>query len=305
MKRLALVVLACGCDAASPDPGYGALLQIPGAQFRPGAFPAATGGPAALSVITTHAAVVIGNLHEKLHGVLPGTARAAIVGVTGEDGAWIVPAGPPDVDTTGDATVTATFGLARDAMPGPFELEVAATDATGAIGDAARVSLMAEPATPPDGALVIGVVWDSPADLDLHVVDPLGNEAWSGDPNTWKPPKDEPADPNAWLTGGILDHDGNAACHRDGAPSEHVIWKTRTGSNGPVDPIIPPGDYTVRVDTVSMCGSPIANWAIAAYRDGALVGASAGISTADDVIALPPDQTRAGAGVTALHVTLP
>ena len=49
-------------------------------------------------------------------------------------------------------------------------------------------------APPPDGELVVGLHWDGAADLDLHVVDPDGDEAWSGDPNTWQrpPPGSEP-----------------------------------------------------------------------------------------------------------------
>ena len=81
MRSLLLLALVTACDAASPDPGYGTLLQIPGAQFRPGPFPAATGGPEALSVTTTHAMVPIGHVGEKLKGTLAGAAHAAIVGL--------------------------------------------------------------------------------------------------------------------------------------------------------------------------------------------------------------------------------
>ncbi|MDB4955326.1 MAG: hypothetical protein JWO36_2895, partial [Myxococcales bacterium] len=132
--------------------------------------------------------------------------------------------------------------------------------------------------------------------------DPLGHEAWSGDPNTWQPPPPgQPADPDAWRTGGILDHDGNRDCHRDGAPSEHVIWKTRIGTNGPVAPIIPAGQYTVRVDTRSMCSDASAGWYVAAYTNGTLLEAVRGVSTPDDV----QQPHGANAGVTALRVTLP
>jgi hypothetical protein len=295
----AAIVLVCACTAASPDPGYDAFVQIPGAQFRPGPFPAATGGPTALSVVTTHPSVVIGRVHEKVHGILGTGARAAIVGAHGTDGSWIVPAGPPDIDTPGFPTITSLFGLARDATPGPFALEVAATDPDGNIGEATELVLVADAEPVPDGELVVALSWDGAADLDLHVIDPTGSEVWSGSPNTWKPPPPgEPIDPDAFLTGGILDHDGNADCHRDGAPSEHVIWKQRMDSMQKViDPIIPGGDYIVRVDTRSLCGDAGADWYVAAYRSGELLGAARGISTLDDV-QLPSH--GAGAGVTAL-----
>lgn len=297
-----LLFLACGCDAASPDLGYGTLLEIPGAQFRPGPFPTATGGPATQSAVTTHASVVIGLVHEKLHGVLDPSARATIIGVAGADSAWIVPAGPPDVDTPDSATVTAAFGLDPHAVPGPFTLELAATDAGGRIGEPVQVALVADAAPPPDGVLVVSLVWSSTADLDLHVVDPLGGEAWSDHPNTWQaPPPGMPADPNAYLTGGILDVDANARCAREGAPAEHVIWKTRTGSNGPIDPIVPSGTYTVRVDTRAMCSDASAAWYVEVFSQGALVGAARGVTTGDDV----RDPHGASAGVTALMFTLP
>jgi hypothetical protein len=292
------LILVCACTAASPDPGYDAFVQIPGAQFRPGPFPAATGGPTALSVVPTHPSVIIGRVHERVHGILGQSATAAIIGAQGTDGSWILPAGPPDVDAPGFPTVTAIFGLARDATPGPFSLEVAATDADGNIGDAAELAYVADVEPVPDGELVVALSWDGAPDLDLHVVDPTGSEAWSGSPNTWKPPPPgNPIDPNAFLTGGILDHDGNAGCHRDGEPSEHVIWAQRMGSMGLVDPIIPSGEYIVRVDTRSLCGDAGASWYVAAYRSGQLLGAARGISTVDDVELQPHG---AGAGVTAL-----
>src|SRR6185503_20685809 len=97
-----------------------------------------------------------------------------------------------------------------------------------------------------------------------------------GSPNSWQPPPPgEPVDPDAWMSGGVLDHDGNAGCHRDGAPSEHVVWKTRMGPMGPVAPIVPPGAYSVRVDARSLCGAPDATWEVAVYRtNGELVGAA-------------------------------
>lgn len=299
----AWLVLVAACTGATPDPGLGAMLQVPGAQFRPGPFPAPTGGPDAGSLVTTHPSVVIGRLHEKLHGILDGAARAAIVGVAGVDGAWIVPAGPPDVDTPGSATVTSLFGLARATTPGPFELVVAATDDTGRIGTPASVALVAEPDAPPTGDLVIRLAWSGAADLDLHVVDPLDHEAWSGSPNTWQPPTPgEPSDPCAFDSGGILDRDANAGCTLDGAPAEDVVWTTRMCGTMAIAPVIPPGEYVVRVDTRAMCGDASASWYATATFEGTLVAAARGVATADD---LQPPPVMAGAGLTALRFTLP
>ncbi len=306
MRRLVdfglLGLLACGCEGVSPDPGYGAALAVDGAQFRPGAFPAATGGPPTQQLVAGHASVAIGTFRERFHAVLDPAARAAIVGIAGHDGTWIVVAGPPDIDTPGQPTATARFGLDPAVEPGPFTLELAASDGDGRIGAPATLDLVADAVPPPEGDLVVGLVWSSTADLDLHVVDPTGGEAWSGKPNTLKPPQPGvPVDPEAYLTGGILDRDGNASCHLDNPPAEHVIWTTRAGSLGPVTPVIPPGTYTVRVDTRSLCQDAAAAWYVEVYAQGVLLAAARGVATPDDV----RGDHSYGAGVTALTFDRP
>jgi hypothetical protein len=302
MRRLYVLLALCACEGASPELGYDAFIQVPSAQFRPGPFPSASGGPAARTVVTSHSTVQIGTVDERLHAVLDASATGAIIGVEGTSGAWILPAGPPDADAPDAATVTTTFAVAADVEPGPVMLLVSAVDSAGHIGEPARAMLVADPAALPDGELVIGLQWDSTADLDLHVIDPLGNEAWAGSPNTWKPPPPgNPVDPNAYLSGGILDHDANANCRRDGSPNEHVVWTTRTGSMGPVMPVIPPGTYAIRVDARSLCADTSAHWYVEALHIGQLVGAARGISLVDDVDA----PHGAGAGVLSLTFTLP
>ncbi len=280
------------CDAVSPDPGLGALLQVEGAQFRPGPFPADDGGPAAVAVTSGHSEITIGKLGEPLRGVLEPAARGAVIGIDGADGTWLLPAGVPDLDTPGLATVRAGYGVADDFPPGPFVLRVAASDEHGRFGASATTMIVANEQPPPEGELVIGLYWDSAADLDLHVVDPLGGEAWSDDPNTWQPPPPgEPVDPEAYKAGGILDHDGNKGCRREGRPNEHVIWTMPP----------PSGDYVVRVDARSLCGDASAAWYVAAYRSGEVLAAARGITTPADVL----EPHGAGAGTLAVRFELP
>jgi len=286
----ALWLAACG-TSASPDPGLAALLQIAGAQYRPGPLPAATGGPDAGQLRSGHAAVTIGTLRERVTAILGAGSRSAVLGVAGSDGGWLLPAGVPSFELPDAPTVAATIGLADEFPAGPFLLVVAGGDADGRFGAAATTQLIAEPAEPPAGELVIGLSWDGVTDLDLHVVDPAGGEAWSQDPNTVPaPPPGTPVDPDAYLAGGILDRDGNAGCHRDARPAEHVIWQMPP----------PAGSYVVRVDTRSLCGGPGAAWYVAAYRGGALLGAARGVSTDADV----REPHGAGAGVRALGFAL-
>lgn len=289
MKAAWLVLLA-GCEAATSDPGLTAKLQVQGAQFRPGRFPAEQGGPATLGLTTRHGDITVGELNEPVRGVLEPAARGVVLGIDGEDGTWLFPAGPADLDTPGFATGKATIGTADDFPLGPFVLRMAASDEAGHFGASATAMLTAAEAPEPEGTLVVGLHWDSTADLDLHVVAPDG-EAFSLDPNTYTPPPPgEPVDPEAWKAGGILDHDGNQACHRDARPSEHVVWT------------MPPmaGDYVVRVDAMSMCADASAAWRVEVY--GAFTAEARGVATPGDV---ELGTHGYGAGVTVVRFTLP
>ncbi|MGE0547812.1 MAG: hypothetical protein AB7O24_15795 [Kofleriaceae bacterium] len=291
-----LVVLA-GCEAASSDPGLDAVLQVRDAQYRAGRFPADEGGPAAVAVSTRHAGITIGRLDEQLRGALEPSARAAVIAIEGLDGAWLVPAGVPEIDTPGLASLDARFGVTEDLPPGPFTLLVAGADDHGRFGPAASAVVVADVEPPLVDRLVVSLVWEGPADLDLHVVEPGGGEGWSDKPNTMPIPEPgTPVDPEEWKRHGILDRDGNADCHRDGRPSERFVWQAAL--LGSVPP--PTGEYVVRVDARSMCGAPSAAWYVAAARDGVLLGAARGVSTPDDVL----QPHGAGAGVLALRFSL-
>ena len=299
MKVAALLVLAACAGDASSELGLGDLLYVDGAQYRPGAFPSASGGPDVTSAQTAHSTVVIGTNRESLRAVLAPDARAVIVGIPGARGSWIVPAGPPDIDTPGQPNVHATLGFG-DALPvGAFELYVAAVDADGHIGTVAPVDLFAAPATPPDGDLVVTLAWDGTADLDIHVIDGAGSEAWQGHPNTWQmPPPGTPGlDPCAWASGGILDHDANMDCTRSGATTEDVVWVSRTCSGRTIAPVIPAGTYTVRVEARSLCNDASAAWAVSVYQAGTLTATARGIATAYEATYEPHG---VGAGTTAL-----
>jgi len=295
---LAVQLFGCASDA-SPDTGLGDLLYVDGAQYRPGAFPAASGGPDVTSAQTAHSTVVIGTHHESLRVVLAPDSRAALVGIPGAKGAWIVPAGPPDIDTPGQPNVHATLGFG-DALPvGAFELYVAGVDADGRVGAVAPVDLFAAPAMPPDGDLVVTLAWTGSADLDLHVIDAAGGEAWQGHPNTWQqpPPGTVGVDPCAYASGGILDHDANMDCTRSGQTSEDVVWVARSCSGRTIDPVIPAGTYTVRVEARSLCSDASAAWAVSVYQAGVLSATVRGVATPYEA-EYEPHGT--GAGTTAL-----
>src|SRR5262249_34126432 len=107
-----------------------------------------------------------------------------------------------------------------------FTLGYAVANAAGAVGPTASSTRTVVTST---GGVQGSVGWNTPTDVDLHVVGPSGNE---GDYR-----------PRTSSTGGQLDVDSNAACSLDNRNTENIRWNTTA----------PNGTYIVRVDYWSAC----------------------------------------------------
>jgi uncharacterized protein YfaP (DUF2135 family) len=81
------------------------------------------------------------------------------------------------------------------------------------------------------GQIQITAAWQSGSDIDLHVVDPNGEEVSYRNTTV--------------SSGGTLDHDSNPACNPRPPTTENVYW--------PSSP--PRGQYQARVEAYDMCGS--------------------------------------------------
>lgn len=100
------------------------------------------------------------------------------------------------------------------------------------------------------GDLQATLRWAGAADLDLHVVDPSGEEIYYGRPTS--------------ASGGRLDHDANAGCNGaadDDNPVENIYWPTGGA---------PAGTYTVWVKVYNPCGAPL-DWKLSSRRNGVAV----------------------------------
>jgi hypothetical protein len=88
------------------------------------------------------------------------------------------------------------------------------------------------------GDVQVSVSWSDSSDVDLHVIDPDGAEIYYGQ-------KTSPS-------GGTLDLDSNAACHRNSdntyKSNENVVWPPNGGLAG---------TYTVKLDYWSSCGATV------------------------------------------------
>lgn len=95
------------------------------------------------------------------------------------------------------------------------------------------------------GEVQISVSWDSPSDVDLHVIDPSGEEIYYANSTS--------------RSGGQLDVDSNSACTIDGRQIENIRWPA-TGA--------PAGTYIVRVDYWSDCGVARTNYTVTVKNGG-------------------------------------
>lgn len=101
------------------------------------------------------------------------------------------------------------------------------------------------------GNLQVSLAWDIDNDLDLHLVQPDGEEIYYGNDISG--------------TNGILDVDSNPACWIDGIRNENITYGD--------DAIVLAGDYIVRVDNYAEClgiGVP-SNFSVVAYLEGQLL----------------------------------
>lgn len=130
-------------------------------------------------------------------------------------------------------------GMLEAGNRGNWDLQVALRDAFGRVSDPLVDRLAFADAS--DGELRVSLSWDTPTDVDLYVVNPLGEEIYYGNRSDSQ--------------GGRLDLDSNAGCSIDGVNQENVYW-----------PKAPNGEYVVRVNYWSACGDEEgglpANWRV-------------------------------------------
>lgn len=287
-----LLSLAACSSGVRADSGTDAYLMISGAQFVRGAMPeGSASGPDTLQITLLNTNIWPGLSDDPLTGALAPTATAAAIGLQGDVGYWIVPAGVASVATPTDPSYSGNAVFSQGIVAGAYTLVVRAVDANGAFGQPMTQVLTAEdsPTNPPaTGDLVVTLTWDTEANLDLHVVDPNGVEIYWAQQSSQPPFSFDQVDGGSY---GYLDYDSNANCVLDGLRREDVIW--------PGEP--PSGHYVVRVDTGALCGQAIANWRIAVTLNGQSLGHAAGVALDADT----RGSHGLGAGVLALQFDVP
>jgi hypothetical protein len=145
-----------------------------------------------------------------------------------------------------------------------LELLFAVADASGRVGPYSRLETTV--ASVGTGDVQVTLSWDADSDVDLHVIDPAGEEVYYAHRQS--------------ASGGQLDLDSNAGCTIDGVRNENITWPVGRA---------PRGSYTVRVDYWSSCSVSQTNYTVRVNNGGSVQVFSGSFSG-------PGDQGGAGSG---------
>jgi hypothetical protein len=179
-------------------------------------------------------------------------AAQVIVGVKNVAGYYTLPA-------TGSSQNVDVLVIINEAITTQnFTVMIAIKDAAGNISDYYEVSVHLVTSVS-NGALEVTLSWDRENDLDLHLVEPNGEEIYYGNTTS--------------ANGGELDKDSNAGCYIDSLKVEHITY--------PTGATLEAGTYTARVDFWSGCNVPtVTGYTVTAKLNGNLVAAATGANPA-------------------------
>jgi len=202
-----------------------------------GSPPAASGGP---TITASASSSVIPNGTEVATLTSAQSFQTVYVSVPSNNS--IMPAGVFSPNALGPRDATTGFFQLRLATPvtsaviivnlagvstgSRFTIAYQVASASGAVGAPVSSSRSVVNSAP---GVQVAVSWNTPTDVDLHVVEPSGNEVFWGATSS--------------STGGQLDQDSNPACALDNRNVENIRWNNSA----------PNGTYIVRVDYWSAC----------------------------------------------------
>jgi uncharacterized protein YfaP (DUF2135 family) len=259
---LALLLLAA-CNGDSPDSPLSpsdlgsldldslvAAMSVGGAQatLTRGQAPAPRGGPS-ITASGNQTVVNGGTLNVAIAAATPFQtvymyAGGTTLGLSADAAGGID--GYYEVRLPASQTSASALLVFPQSVPLPeFELLFAVADASGVVGPFTRLSTnVTQVGT---GDVQVTLTWDTDADVDLHVVDPRGEEVYYGNASA--------------ASGGELDLDSNAGCSVDGIRNENITWPVGRA---------PRGVYTVRVDYWSNCGAAQTSYTVRVNNGGSV-----------------------------------
>ncbi len=279
---LAVALASCGGDGGGPGnvntQAFIAGVSLLGgggtAVFRTGAIPAGSASGPAVTVSGNASVVNGGSLQVPITGSV--SFNRVLVGVAGQDGFWevsipgTISAARPSLSPGQPLQVTLVLRMGQTLPSNSFQLKYAVATSGGAQG--VQVTQAVTATTVTTGEVQVSVSWDAASDVDLHVVEPSGEEIYFGNPVS--------------ATNGRLDLDSNAGCSIDNKNNENIAWSSA-----------PTGTYIVRVDYWSSCQVAATNYTVTVNVRGRAAQTFTGSFTG------PGDQGGQGSGVTITTFT--
>jgi hypothetical protein len=298
------ILAAPACDwSSNTSSGLNSVIRVQGAQAKSGSIagPAPT-IPAMVTLTPRNATIHPGESNKSINGDVGPNANSVALGVAGDDVYWLLPALQP-AENPGYFRYLASFSLSPALASSPLlqpnpdgtqslvlPLSYRAVDNEGHFGPVTIQPLVLD-SNAITGTLAVSLQWDTPTDLDLHVLVRPSNAAGYVEVSA----KHRSLDPGNSVAGtspdGTLDFDSNANCQIDGRDLENVIW------TGPP----PVGHYVVRVAAASLCGLTSAAWYAYASVPGVSKGEASGVLTEAAV----RSSAGEGSGVTVFEFDYP
>jgi hypothetical protein len=216
-----------GIDSLVEGP-HSDVIAVRDADYNVGAPPSAAGADAGVPTIlrVTGPATVTNGGTAILHvEVTPPVADPVfLVRLEGEEGYHTVPGADPEGDGVYDISVQVSGGANQTSLV----LSVSLLDAAGNPGPAQQIEIVLVHSG--TGDVKVTLSFDRLHDLDLHVIEPNGDEIFYQRPES--------------VTGGRLDLDSGANCLPSPAHSENIFWP----SGG-----APAGEYRIHVQNFQSC----------------------------------------------------
>lgn len=276
---------ACDDHPASAAPGYNALIQVDEAQLvnaplRPGAQ-----GPKVTELLFAQGILRRGEWGIHLNGRLGPGATAIHIAAQGDNQHWVVPAKGFDFTVPNELQWSADFALSHRFAGERVVIETQAADASGRLGPIRQTEFAVAP-RPEAAKLIVELRWNSPVDLDLHVLSPDGRLFGPKQQSDGAMGKEHTV---------LYEFDSNQECHLDYRHRETVVW-TQTP---------PSGVYRVYADLFSNCKQSAVDFEVRAYRaDGSVIAAQGGSQYAFDA-QLPQDPQSSAPGLWVMEFSLP
>jgi hypothetical protein len=205
------------------------VISVDDGDFEGGEPPPSEGGEALPQIVQLTGPTAVTNggtaqLHVQLSS--PVESPTFVIGLEGDTGYHTV----TGADVDGDGTYDISVRVAAEATQASLVLSLALMDAMGNVGPYSSLSI--ELVRSGTGDVKITLSFDRLHDLDLHVIEPGGEEIWF--------------DRKVTATGGVLDLDSGENCMPSPANAENIFWPPGGA---------PAGTYQVKVQNFQQCSA--------------------------------------------------